>query len=331
MRQEAMTQKKGANRPSAPPTHRLGTKEAEKVDSKQGSPTTRQPTTEASISIEQGKPAALNLPGTPTFTEQVNGIGWREKGPVEQLALKKIMTDPPEPEDHCHTAASHGSFPPPKEPSIFITGEKRPPSAFKMSTQASEKSHTSAQNHPFEQPVPSMQSFGAESQQIHMPNKSLKPHEATKASDELHYTQKKSTKYFVSWSSRVFPSNPLFNRNGQVKSSSQKSKYKSILISPERRHDLDRLRLLRKAKRRHVHFFIPQNKRMVFLRIMDPHSRGVQVWLALMVFPLVYETWSLPYRLALEEPSLSSGLLVSDAIADAFMVVSTCTVPCLIL
>jgi hypothetical protein len=96
---------------------------------------------------------------------------------------------------------------------------------------------------------------------------------------------------------------------------------KSILITPQRRYELDRLLAFRKRKRQRVHFFIPQNKRVVFLRMMEPNSKTVQRWLALMVLPLVYEAWSLPYRLALEVPSISSGLLVADMVVDSLMVV----------
>jgi hypothetical protein len=96
---------------------------------------------------------------------------------------------------------------------------------------------------------------------------------------------------------------------------------KSILISPQRRHELDRLLAFRKRKRHRVHFFIPQNKRVVFLRMMEPNNKSVQRWLALMVLPLVYEAWSLPYRLALDEPSISSGLFIADIIVDSLMVV----------
>jgi hypothetical protein len=71
-----------------------------------------------------------------------------------------------------------------------------------------------------------------------------------------------------------------------------------------------------------VHFFIPQNKRVSLVRIVEPTNRAIQRWLAVMVLPLVYEAWSLPYRLALEDPSLSSGLLVADVVADVLIAVS---------
>lgn len=109
---------------------------------------------------------------------------------------------------------------------------------------------------------------------------------------------------------------------------SGKSVRKTILLSPDRK--LDGHKDLRKLKK--VYFNIPKgNKDWWRFESMDPRSIFVQRWLMFMLFPLGYEVWAFPYRLALGVPSLSTQmqLTVTDFVCDMFflmdMVVSLCT------
>jgi hypothetical protein len=107
-----------------------------------------------------------------------------------------------------------------------------------------------------------------------------------------------------------------------------KSGRKGILLAPDRK--LDGHKELRKLKK--VYFNIPQgNKEWWRFEAIDPRSSFVQRWLMFMLFPLGYEVWAFPYRLALGVPSLSTQmqLTVTDFVCDMFflmdMVVSLCT------
>jgi hypothetical protein len=102
----------------------------------------------------------------------------------------------------------------------------------------------------------------------------------------------------------------------------KKSRPRPILITPKRRFERERQGGSLKKKRNRVHFFMPRSRSIFSLHIVEPSNTAIRRWLAFMLLPLVYESWTFPYRLALAEPSLSSGLFVVDVIVDFLMIVS---------
>ena len=110
---------------------------------------------------------------------------------------------------------------------------------------------------------------------------------------------------------------------------SAKSVRKTILLSPDRK--LDGHKDLRRLKK--VYFNIPKGDKVWWkFEPMDPRSSFVQRWLMFMLFPLGYEVWAFPYRLALGVPSLSTQmqLTLTDFACDMFflmdMIVSLSTI-----
>jgi hypothetical protein len=108
----------------------------------------------------------------------------------------------------------------------------------------------------------------------------------------------------------------------------KKSRPRSILITPQRRYERERQSGQLKKKRGRVHFFMPRSRSIFSLRIVEPSNKAVRRWLAFMLLPLVYESWTFPFRLALAEPSLYSSLFVMDVIVDFLMVVRVCVCVC---
>ncbi len=101
---------------------------------------------------------------------------------------------------------------------------------------------------------------------------------------------------------------------------SAKSVRKTILLSPDRK--LDGHKDLRRLKK--VYFNIPKGNKVWWkFEPMDPRSIFVQRWLMFMLFPLGYEVWAFPYRLALGVPSLSTQmqLTLTDFACDMFFLV----------
>ncbi len=121
--------------------------------------------------------------------------------------------------------------------------------------------------------------------------------------------------------------NAFVTREAPKKSS--KSVRKTILLSPDR--ILDGYKDLRGPKK--VYFNIPkEDKKWWKFEPMDPRSSFIQGWLMFMLFPLGYEVWAFPYRLALGVPSLSTQmqLTLADFACDMIfcldMVVSLSTI-----
>ena len=98
----------------------------------------------------------------------------------------------------------------------------------------------------------------------------------------------------------------------------------SILVIADRRPSLaaQQSKNFKKPRLKKVHFLLPKassSKRKV--RSLDSNSTFVQQWLNIMIFPLSYEMWAFPYRLALGVPSTTSALCYADASFDCFFLV----------
>ena len=110
------------------------------------------------------------------------------------------------------------------------------------------------------------------------------------------------------------PSLEMVSTTREVKKYPKPAK-KTILLSADR--NLDGHKDLRRLKK--VYFNIPKgNKDWWRFEPMEPRSIFVRRWLIFMLFPLGYEVWAFPYRLALGVPSLSTQmqLTVTDFVCD---------------
>ena len=107
-------------------------------------------------------------------------------------------------------------------------------------------------------------------------------------------------------------------------SESAKDQIRSILavsdkgLSPEAHQNKN----VKNPRLKKVHFHLPKtsssNRK---LSSLDSNSSIVHQWLSLMIFPLSYEMWAFPYRLALGVPSTTSALCYADASFDCFFLV----------
>ena len=90
---------------------------------------------------------------------------------------------------------------------------------------------------------------------------------------------------------------------------------KTILITAEKRIE----RSKRRRKHRKVYFQdTEQNGGISLFRVRHWNDPTIQLWYKTMVFPLTYELWSFPFRLALCFPSTCSILWYTDLTCDSF-------------
>ena len=88
-----------------------------------------------------------------------------------------------------------------------------------------------------------------------------------------------------------------------------------ILITSEKRAERSKAR--RKA-RKVIFQEIKDEEGQIIFRIREWNDPAIQLWHKIMVFPLTYEIWSFPFRLALCVPSTRSILWISDLTCDSF-------------
>ena len=89
---------------------------------------------------------------------------------------------------------------------------------------------------------------------------------------------------------------------------------KSILLTDARKAEKQQKRQVLKR----VFFNIPKKSQKFILVPMNPNSLLMQRWRMFMLFPLGYEVWAFPYRLALGVPSLSNQMAITpiDFVSD---------------
>eukprot|EP00961_Rhodomonas_salina_P038658 519384-Rhodomonas_salina.1 len=94
---------------------------------------------------------------------------------------------------------------------------------------------------------------------------------------------------------------------------SRTSVAKTILIK-----DSARTKVGKRTKR--VHFMLPKPRSSSILRPLHPDSKLVHHWANAMVFPLSYEIWAFPFRLAFGIPKFNA-VMQTDILFDfAFFV-----------
>jgi hypothetical protein len=79
-----------------------------------------------------------------------------------------------------------------------------------------------------------------------------------------------------------------------------------------------------RPKLKRVHFMLPKtaaSKRSISWQALDPKHPILRRWLTIMLFPLSYEIWAFPYRLALGFPSIESDIYIADSVCDIFFIV----------
>jgi hypothetical protein len=104
---------------------------------------------------------------------------------------------------------------------------------------------------------------------------------------------------------------------------------KSILLTPAKKAERAEKKLKTKRLRK-VHFNLPKaniSGRNI-AQALDPRSPTIRRWQSIMLFPLSYELWAFPYRLALGSPSMQSKICASDLTCDAFFLIDILVALC---